>query len=59
MGFSMIKDHVLSHRIDAANKTRISTLLGNRYPSVSEFVRRAINDLIAREGEHRNRWTVR
>jgi hypothetical protein len=55
----MIKDHILSHRIDAVTKARIATLLGNRYASVSDFVRRAINDLIAREHEHRNRWTAR
>jgi hypothetical protein len=39
LGVSMIKDRVLSHRIDAATKTRITMLLGNRYSSTSEFVR--------------------
>ncbi|MEH2562434.1 hypothetical protein [Bradyrhizobium sp. AZCC 2289] len=55
----MIKDRVLSHRIDAATKGRITTLLGNRYSSISDFVRQAIQDLIAKEDAHRNRWTVR
>jgi Arc/MetJ-type ribon-helix-helix transcriptional regulator len=50
--FPMIKDRVLSHRLDAVTKTRISTLIiGGRYPSMSEFVRRAINELTTREDE--------
>jgi Arc/MetJ-type ribon-helix-helix transcriptional regulator len=53
----MIKDRVLSHRLDAVTKTRISTLIiGGRYPSMSEFIRRAINELMTREDEQRNRW---
>jgi hypothetical protein len=55
----MIKDRVLSHRIDLETKNRIAMLLGNRYSSISDFVRRAINDLIVREDAHRNRWTAR
>lgn len=35
----MIKDRVLSHRIDAAIRTVLPTLLGNRYSSISDFVR--------------------
>ena len=55
----MTKDVVLSHRIDAETKTRIKSLLGNRYASMSDFVRRAIIDLMVRKTAHRNRWTVR
>jgi hypothetical protein len=59
MGIPMIKDRVLSHRLDAVTKTRISTLIIGRYPSMSEFVRRAINELLTREDEQRNRWWTR
>jgi Arc/MetJ-type ribon-helix-helix transcriptional regulator len=60
LGFPMIKDRVLSHRLDAVTKTRISTLIiGGRYPSMSEFIRRAINELMTREDEQRNRWWSR
>jgi Arc/MetJ-type ribon-helix-helix transcriptional regulator len=55
----MIKDRVLSHRLDAVTKTRISTLNIGRYPSMSEFIRRAINELLTREDEQRNRWWTR
>jgi Arc/MetJ-type ribon-helix-helix transcriptional regulator len=55
----MIKDRVLSHRLDAVTKTRISTLIIGRYPSMSEFVRRAISELMTREDEQRNRWWSR
>jgi hypothetical protein len=56
MGIPMIKDRVLSHRIDAVTKTRISTLI---IPSMSKFIRRAINELLTREDEQRNRWWSR
>jgi hypothetical protein len=59
MGIPMIKDRVLSHRIDAVTKTRISTLIIGRYPSMSKFIRRAINELLTREDEQRNRWWSR
>ena len=55
----MIKDRVRSRRINAVTKTRIFTLILNRYPSMSEFVRRAINELMTREDEQRNRWWSR
>jgi Ribbon-helix-helix protein, copG family len=59
LGIPMIKDRVLSHRIDAVTKTRISTLIIGRYPSMSEFIRRAINELLTREDEQPNRWWSR
>jgi len=54
----MIEDCVLSHRLDAVTKARISTLIIGRYPSMSEFIRRAINELLTREDEQQNRrWS--
>jgi Arc/MetJ-type ribon-helix-helix transcriptional regulator len=45
----MIKDRVISHRLDAVTKTRMSGLIvGGRYPSMSEFARRPINELMPR-----------
>ena len=55
-GIPKIKDRVLSHRLDAVTKTRISTLTIGRYPSMSEFIRRAINEFLTGEDEQRNRW---
>jgi Arc/MetJ-type ribon-helix-helix transcriptional regulator len=50
----MIEDRVLSHRLDADQNADI-----RRYPSMSEFVWRAINELMTREDEQRNRWWSR
>lgn len=45
----MVKEHILTFRVDDDLRSRISAALGSRYRTRTMFIRAAIEELLARE----------
>lgn len=51
----MVKSVMLSVRLDDATRVRIEQLLAIRFDSLSELVRKALDDLLSKEERRSNR----